>query len=131
MRVPAVGQRVKVGFDVEMPYAMLEHLKRQHFEYTGMVIESNPSDPAHTFRMTGDRLTPIRIVPIADILKVGKPSKAEKETKTVRSWSVPSSDGDKKYSVLFNAGNFSCECPGYQFRGSCKHIKMVRERYKL
>jgi hypothetical protein len=47
-----------------------------------------------------------------------------------REVAVPSSKGDGTYwtvipSTLFN--DEVCDCPGFQFRGSCKHVKLIEE----
>lgn len=39
-------------------------------------------------------------------------------------WEVPGSNG-KTYTVTREPGggmNYQCSCPGFQFRGSCKHV---------
>ena len=41
-------------------------------------------------------------------------------------YKVLSSKGDKEYLVqMDSSGSMVCECPGYQFRKSCRHIKTV------
>ena len=41
-------------------------------------------------------------------------------------YKVKSSKGDKEYLVqMDSSGSMVCECPGYQFRRSCRHIKTV------
>ncbi len=43
-----------------------------------------------------------------------------------RIYKVKSSKGNKEYLVQMDAsGSMVCECPGYQFRRSCRHIKTV------
>jgi len=43
-------------------------------------------------------------------------------------YKVKSSKGDKDYIVKANdSGSLECECPGYGFRRSCRHIKEVTE----
>lgn len=38
------------------------------------------------------------------------------------SWEVPGSNG-KVYTVTHESGmNYSCTCPGFLYRGSCKHV---------
>ena len=45
-----------------------------------------------------------------------------------KEYKVMSSKGDKEYIVKANAsGSLECECPGYGFRRSCRHIKQVTE----
>ena len=40
---------------------------------------------------------------------------------------VTSSKGDKEYEVsVSESGDFSCTCPGYEFRRKCRHIGYVK-----
>ena len=42
-------------------------------------------------------------------------------------YKVRSSKGDKVYEVKVNSsGSLECECPGYGFRRSCRHIKEIQ-----
>ena len=43
-------------------------------------------------------------------------------------WPVPSSRGDSTYSVELSDSGFECDCPGFQFRGTCKHTTGVLTR---
>lgn len=40
---------------------------------------------------------------------------------------IKSSDGKKEYLVTKN----SCTCKSFEFRKTCKHIKMLKPEYKL
>lgn len=39
-------------------------------------------------------------------------------------WTVDGSKGSK-YVVKLSEGQYHCTCPGFQFRGQCRHIKEV------
>jgi hypothetical protein len=39
-----------------------------------------------------------------------------------RSWTVAGSKG-AEYTVTESSGHLKCSCPGFQFRGDCKHTK--------
>ena len=43
-------------------------------------------------------------------------------------WSFESSKGDASYVVKFNASTtmLTCNCPGFKFRRSCKHVKEIQ-----
>jgi hypothetical protein len=45
------------------------------------------------------------------------------------SWEFPSSkDPNKTYSVTFGrSGHLQCTCPGFEYRGDCKHVRDVRK----
>ncbi len=42
---------------------------------------------------------------------------------------VPSSCGDKTYKIegVISSGHVRCSCPGFSFRGACKHVKTIVE----
>jgi hypothetical protein len=44
-------------------------------------------------------------------------------------WEFPSSsDPRKNYRVTFGrAGHLQCTCPGFEYRGECKHVREVRK----
>ena len=43
---------------------------------------------------------------------------------------VKSSDGTRRYMVrLLEDGTADCECKGFEFRGTCRHIKEARARH--
>lgn len=51
------------------------------------------------------------------------------EPKKVEVWEVDGSRGDT-YKVNFDvsAGKWSCTCPGFRWRGACKHIKAIEAK---
>jgi SWI/SNF-related matrix-associated actin-dependent regulator 1 of chromatin subfamily A len=46
------------------------------------------------------------------------------------SWEFPSSSDPKKsYRVTFGrSGHLQCTCPGFEYRGECKHVREVRKK---
>jgi hypothetical protein len=70
---------------------------------------------------TSDKEFPFRILQKKNIIEVdGKPfSYAVKSTES-KTRTVQGSNG-KTYQVT---GNYKCTCPGFTFRGSCKHLEM-------
>lgn len=48
--------------------------------------------------------------------------------KWIERWYVPSSDGDKTYTVARDEeGNFGCDCPAYKYRRQvCRHIQEIK-----
>jgi len=45
------------------------------------------------------------------------------------SWEfASSSDAKKTYQVIFGrGGHLQCTCPGFEYRGECKHVREVRQ----
>lgn len=43
-------------------------------------------------------------------------------------WHVPNSKGTGTYTVSLDAVGFECDCPGFSFRGACKHSQQVLTR---
>lgn len=40
-------------------------------------------------------------------------------------WEMPSGDGQRRYTVAYNAGRWSCNCPAGQHGRTCKHVNSV------
>lgn len=40
---------------------------------------------------------------------------------------VKSSKGDKEYKVTYGPTGWNCECPGFGFRRSCRHVKELQK----
>ena len=45
---------------------------------------------------------------------------------SVRSWAVVGSKG-AHYTVRANQGRYTCSCPGFGWRGKCKHIEQFKK----
>jgi hypothetical protein len=58
------------------------------------------------------------------------PESENKPTHTI-SETVTSSKGDKSYAVTFDGTFWNCECVGFGFRKDCKHVKEIKEKYKI
>ena len=43
-------------------------------------------------------------------------------------WKKPNSKGTGTYDVVCTDKGFTCECPGFTFRGKCKHSQDVLTR---
>ena len=43
-------------------------------------------------------------------------------------WPVANSKGTGTYSVTLEPKGFTCDCPGFAFRGKCKHAQQTHRR---
>ena len=44
---------------------------------------------------------------------------------------VDSSKGDKQYEVSYGNGAWYCECPGFGFRRSCRHVNEQKAKLSI
>lgn len=44
---------------------------------------------------------------------------------------IKSSNGKSTYTVLYDNGNWNCECIGFSYRKTCKHVKEVQSNHKM
>jgi hypothetical protein len=56
----------------------------------------------------------------------GKPAEQTKENTSTHQWTVDGSKGNK-YLVIKAGDKFTCDCPGFQFRKTCKHVQQIAE----
>ena len=45
-------------------------------------------------------------------------------------WKEPNSKGTDTYDITLEPKGFTCDCPGFTFRGKCKHTLNVNNRIK-
>ena len=45
-------------------------------------------------------------------------------------WPVANSKGTDNYSITLESKGFTCDCPGFMFRGKCKHTQQINDRIK-
>lgn len=99
--------------------------------YKGKIVGGADYDPKDSLRITGDQQMPIRVITFAKIVSYnGKPFKYTptvvvdpKKPAPPKTVQVEGSKPGKFYTLTFKEdGSKSCSCPGFGFRGSCKHI---------
>lgn len=69
-------------------------------------------------------------VTLEDIHSIWKQKEYEINLTPVKEWDVKGSKGDI-YKVSLLGNKFSCTCVGFQFHRKCKHIKSIKEKYKI
>ena len=45
-------------------------------------------------------------------------------------WTRTNSKGTGSYNIALEAKGFTCDCPGFTFRGKCKHTQSVNDQIK-
>ena len=45
-------------------------------------------------------------------------------------WKEPNPKGTDTYDITLESKGFTCDCPGFTFRGKCKHTLNVNNRIK-
>lgn len=128
---PEIGKRLTViteyerkGFAVNVPTTTSK---------SGVVIKSEHYDDPLTFRLaTGDRNFPYSVVPL-DLVKGliyedgSKGDTEQQKVITITAWEVKS-DSRKggSYTVTRDGNHFSCDCLGFQYRKSCRHVIKIK-----
>ena len=121
MKVPTVGSRIKVRTSYSQGPAMIPPQPAFH-EYEGEVLTPYKWLSDREFCMSGNTEWPIRVISMGLVEDIQLISGEFKEVNTgVQSFEVEGSKG-KKYTVTRLQTGWSCTCPGFQFRKSCKHV---------
>lgn len=73
----------------------------------------------------GQEMSPFHVISLKHVVE----SKTHELTITktveeIQTWAIKGSKGNE-YTVMRIANGYSCTCPGYTFRKSCKHLSMV------
>ena len=96
--------------------------------HTGKVVVSDEIDEPGTFRLfTGQKHWPVSTIAlnrVVALIYLDGTEAAQHEVKvaeTVETWAVEGSKGDI-YQVTRNDELWSCDCKGFGFRRTCKHI---------
>lgn len=120
MKIPNLDSMVRVTVrDVIGPSMIPPRSDTQTFE--GRVVRPHSWLTDREFCITGDAKFPIRVVNAATVVKLEMLSGTSKNIDTsIKTWTVLGSKGNQ-YTVRRWSGGWSCTCPGFQFRKSCKH----------
>jgi len=99
--------------------------KDQTVAYVGNIVTSAKYDPPESIRMTtGIKDFPHRVIMRKNIVTVnGKSINYVAPKEMIQK--VAGSNG-AVYTVKTIGGTVTCDCPGFNFRKTCKHIAMVK-----
>jgi hypothetical protein len=87
----------------------------------GRVVKAHKWLTDREFCITGDAAFPVRVINSAQVEDLEIISGSAQNIDTdVKTWTVQGSKGNE-YTVSRWPGGWSCTCPGFQFRKSCKH----------
>lgn len=120
MKIPTPGSQIKVTLRYSMGPAMVPP-QPDYIEFQGRVLEPFKWLTDREFCMEGEPGVPVRVINASNIVDLKLISGSTEKIKTsVETWTVTGSKGNK-YTVSRWPSGWSCTCPGFQFRKSCKH----------
>ena len=127
--MPEVGCKIAITF--EFPSYVLGHEGVNETTITGIVESATKVTPPNFVRIVTDFDSPVRIreIPLHRVtdIKYADGSAAIKELAKddTRTWVVEGSRGSR-YTVVRSKHIWTCTCPGYQFRKTCKHVTELK-----
>ena len=126
---PEPGCKVAVTF--EFPSYVIGSATVSKTTITGIVDKATKFTPPNFVRLVTDFDSPVRIreIPMDRVINIeyadGRRADKTKIQKQEKLYSVEGSRGSK-YVVVNSNNSWSCTCPGFQFRRSCKHITQLQ-----
>lgn len=127
--LPDVGSKIAITF--EFPSYVIGAPKINKTTITGIVEKGTKFTPPNFVRIVTDFDSPVRVreIQLDRILNIeysdGRTVNKQAIKDDTRTWTVEGSKGSK-YVVASSKNSWSCTCPGFQFRKSCKHITQIQ-----
>jgi len=127
--MPQTGCKVAITF--EHNSYVLRHEGPVATTVTGIVDSATRFTPPNFVRIVTDFDSPVRIREISmdRITNIeyadGTVPTVETVKDDVRTWVVEGSKGSR-YTVVRTKNLWTCTCPGYQFRKSCRHVTELK-----
>jgi len=120
MNIPVIDSQVRVTLRDSIGPAMIPpRAATQVLE--GRVVKAHKWLTDREFCITGDAAFPVRVINSAQVEDLEIISGSAQNIDTdIKTWTVSGSRGNE-YTVSRWPGGWSCTCPGFQFRKSCKH----------
>lgn len=128
--IPDVGCKVAITF--EFPSYVIGSATVNKTTITGIVEKATKFTPPNFVRIVTDFDSPVRIreIPLARVTDLkhsdGRAAGQEATKKNTQTWSIEGSKGSR-YTVVRTQLTWTCTCPGFQFRKSCRHIQELKD----
>lgn len=128
--LPQAGCKVAITF--AFPSYVIGHEGINETTITGIVEIATKFTPPNFVRLVTDFDSPVRIreIPLYRITDIkyadGTTAAQEAAKDDTKTWVVEGSRGSK-YTVVKTKNLWTCTCPGFQFRKTCRHIKELED----
>lgn len=127
--IPAPGCKIAITF--EFPSYVIGSPGVNKTTITGIVEKATKFTPPDFVRIVTDFDSPVRIreIPLHRVTNLeyadGRTAAQETIKNDTEVWTVDGSRGSR-YNVIRNRSAWTCTCPGFQFRKSCRHIQELK-----
>jgi len=124
---PVVGRTIRVTTRFPESYYWATNKWRDN-SYEGVVARPDRSVPEGSFKLLTpqDPAMPDRRITLRYVVAMeyadGSPVVQREVKDQVQVWQVSGSKGNV-YTVTEDQGQRRCTCPGFTFRGACKHVR--------
>ena len=128
--IPDTGCRIAITF--EFPSYVIGSAKVSKTTITGIVEKATKFTPPNFVRIVTDFDSPVRIreIPLHRVTNIeyadGRIAAQEAAQQDTKVYTINGSKGSV-YTVISNQNKWSCTCPGFQFRKTCRHIKELQD----
>lgn len=128
--IPEPGTKIAITF--EFPSYVLGASKVNKTTITGIVEKATKFTPPGVVRLLTDFDSPVRVreIPVERITDIkyrdGRVAPKNEIVGDTKTWTIQGSRGNS-YVVVRTIHRWSCTCPGFQFRKTCRHIKELQD----
>lgn len=128
--IPDPGCKIAITF--EFPSYVIGSPSVSKTTITGIVEKATKFTPPDFVRLVTDFDNPVRIreIPLSHVTNIeyadGRSASRDAVKHDTETWSVYGSRGSK-YTVIRTQNSWTCTCPGFQFRKTCRHIKELQD----
>lgn len=128
--LPETGCKVAITF--AFPSYVIGSATVSKTTITGVVEKATKFTPPNFVRLVTDFDSPVRIreIPLERVTNIeyadGRLADQRMVNDDTKTYIVDGSCGSK-YIVVRSKNSWSCTCPGFQFRKTCRHIKECKD----